>query len=226
MLADVRDHTAETELDAGPRSRGTGVERFCAMTRTVKPVDEMIRFVAGPEGVVPDLKRKLPGRGIWITATKQALNEAVTRKVFTKGFKRDLRVAPDLADLTERLLARSVLDALAIAGKAGFAVAGYAKVEAALTRDKVVALIHSAEARPDGVKKLTGTLRTRPDADRIPTVTAFGSTELDLALGRSNVVHAALLAGPASNTFLARFHRLDRFRTGQPGGSGQGRETD
>ena len=226
MLADVRVHTAETELDAGPRSSGTGVERFCALTRTVKPVDEMIRFVAGPEGVVPDLKRKLPGRGIWITATKQALSEAVTRKVFAKSFKRDLRVAPDLADLTERLLARSVLDALAIAGKAGFAVAGFAKVEAALTRDKVIALIHSAEARPDGVKKLTGTLHTRPDADRILTVTAFGSAELDLALGRSNVVHAALLAGPASNTFLARFHRLDRFRTGQPGGRGQGRETD
>jgi hypothetical protein len=37
---------------------------------------------------------------------------------------------------------------------------------------------------------------------------------LDLALGRSNVVHAALLAGPANDTFLARFARLERFAAG------------
>ncbi len=226
MLAVVQDTQATTELDAGPRSSAAGTERFCAVTRAVKPVDDMIRFVLGPDGVVPDLKRKLPGRGIWITATKQALTEAVARRVFAKSFKRDLKVAPDLAELTERLLVRAALDALAIAGKAGFVVAGFAKVEAALTRDRVIAVLHSADARPDGVKKLTGTLHTRPDADRIPTVTAFGPAELDLALGRSNVVHAALLAGPASNTFLARFHRLDRFRTGHPGESGQGRKTD
>jgi hypothetical protein len=39
---------------------------------------------------------------------------------------------------------------------------------------------------------------------------------LDLALGRSNVIHAALLAGPESETFLARAARLDRFRAPNP----------
>jgi predicted RNA-binding protein YlxR (DUF448 family) len=216
-------HATETTLDAGPRSSGPGTERFCAATRAVRPVDDMIRFVIGPDGVVPDLKRKLPGRGIWITATKSALTDAVTRKVFARGFKREVRIAPDLPELTERLLLRAALDALAIAGKAGFAVAGFAKVEAALTRDKVVALIHGSDARPDGVRKLAGVLHSRPDAERVATVTAFSSSELDLALGRSNVVHAALLAGPASNTFLARFHRLERFRTGNSDESGQER---
>jgi hypothetical protein len=80
-------------------------------------------------------------------------------------------------------------------------------------------VLHGNDARPDGVRKLGGVVRQRPDADRIVTVTALSSGELDLALGRSNVVHAALLAGPASNTFLARFHRLERFRTGRPAGS-------
>jgi predicted RNA-binding protein YlxR (DUF448 family) len=223
MLAHAQEHAQDTELDAGPRSSGRGTERFCAATRTVKPIDEMIRFVLGPDGVVPDLKRRLPGRGIWITATKAALTEAVTRKVFAKSFKGDVKVATDLPHVTERLLVRGALDALAIAGKAGLALAGFAKTEAALTHDKVVALIHASDARPDGVGKLAGTLRQRPDADRVVTVTTFPSPELDLALGRSNVVHAALLAGPASNTFLARFHRLERFRTGRPDGSGQGR---
>jgi predicted RNA-binding protein YlxR (DUF448 family) len=224
MLAESHQH--DTVLDAGPRHSGAGTERFCAATRTVRPVDDMIRFVVGPDGVVPDLKRKLPGRGIWITATRSALKDAVARKVFAKSFKREVRTAPDLVDLTERLLVRAALDALAIAGKAGAVVAGFAKVEAALTHDKVAALLHGSDARPDGVKKLGGVLHQRPDADDVITVTAFSSAELDLALGRSNVVHAALLAGPASNTFLARFHRLERFRTGKPGESDQDREAN
>jgi predicted RNA-binding protein YlxR (DUF448 family) len=207
----------DTELDAGPRSGGAGAERFCAVTRAVKPADDMIRFVNGPDGVVPDLKRKLPGRGLWITAERAVLAEAVKRKVFARGFKRDVKVAADLADLTERLLVRAALDAFAIAGKAGQVVAGFAKVEAALTKDRVLALIHSAEAAHDGVAKLGGILRSRPDAGEIVMITTFASDQLDLALGRSNVVHAALLAGPASRTFLARYQRLQHFRTGETG---------
>ena len=99
----------------------------------VTPVGDLIRFVVAPDGsVVPDLKRRLPGRGVWVTATRHALAEAVTRKVFARGFKRDVRVAPDLVDVTERLLERAALDALAIAHKAGRVAAGFAKVEAAL----------------------------------------------------------------------------------------------
>jgi predicted RNA-binding protein YlxR (DUF448 family) len=215
--------THDSELDNGPRSSGSGIERFCVATRTVKPVDAMIRFVVGPDGVVPDLKRKLPGRGIWITADRSTLADAVARRLFARGFKRDVRVAPDLADMTERLLAKAALDALAIVGKAGLVAAGFSKVEAALMRDKVVALFHAAEAGADGVKKLAGVLRTRPDADRIAVVKEFHSAQLDLALGRLNVVHAALLAGPPSDTFLARFQRLERFRTGETGESGVSR---
>ena len=81
--------TPNDELDAGPRKGGPGTERLCALTRTVKPVDELIRFVVGPDGVVPDLKRKLPGRGLWITGEKSALKDAVTHNVFARGFKRE-----------------------------------------------------------------------------------------------------------------------------------------
>ena len=222
MLA-AQDSTQDQELDAGPRSGASGTERFCVVTRAVKPVDELIRFVAGPDGIVPDLKRKLPGRGLWITADKKILADAIARKAFARGFKREVNVPKDLGDLTERLLVQSVLDALAIAGKAGLAPAGFGKVEAALMRDRVVGLVHASEAAPDGVKKLSGVLRSRPDADRIPVIKAFESAQLDLALGRSNVVHAALLAGPPSDTFLARFQRLERFRTGETGESGASR---
>jgi len=219
MLASVHD----AELDNGPRGKAAGTERFCAVTRDVKPVDEMIRFVVGPDGVVPDLKRKLPGRGLWITATREALAEAVTRKAFARSFRSDVRVAADLAAQTEQLLVRAALDALAISGKAGLATAGFGKTEAALMRDKVVGLIHAAGGAEDGIRKLSAVLKTRPDADSIVVVRAFDTAQLDLALGRANVVHAALLAGPSNDTFLVRFQRLERFRT--DGSAKAGRRT-
>ncbi len=206
----------EIELDRGPRDRG--VERMCAATRTVRPVSDLIRFVIGPEGdAVPDLKHKLPGRGVWVTATQDALDEAIKRKVFGRSFKRDVRLPADLVARTERLLARSAFDALAIAGKASLVVTGFAKVEAALTHERVIALLHATEAAADGVRKLDAALRRSPQADLIPVIRILTSAQLDLALGRPNVIHAALLAGSSSDTFLARLRRLERFRTGSLG---------
>jgi hypothetical protein len=203
----------DLELDTGPRARE--VERLCVATRTVRPVDELIRFVVGPDGeAVPDLKRKLPGRGVWVTATQDALVEAIRRKAFARGFKRDVRTPADLASRTEQLLQRASLDALAIAAKAGLAVSGFAKVEAALERGAAVAVLHAAEASPEGVRKLAGALRRGPRGDAIDVIASLTSAQLDLALGRTNVIHAALLAGPPSDTVLARLRRLERFRTG------------
>jgi uncharacterized protein len=216
MLARTHDE----ELDAGPHKGGPGTERLCAVTRAVKPVDDLIRFVVGPDGVVADLKRKLPGRGLWVTGDRATLKDAVARNVFARGFKREVRVTPDLIEQTERLLVRAALDALAISGKAGLVVAGFAKVEAAITHDAIVGVIHAADAAPDGVSKLSGALRRRDDGKDLAVIKAFTTAQLDLALGRSNVVHAALLAGAANDTFLARFTRLERFRTGETGQGG------
>ncbi len=213
MLATAQDN----ELDRGATSVNAGADRFCALTRSLMPVSDMIRFVVGPAGnAVPDVKRKLPGRGIWITASRAAIDEAVKRKVFARGFKRDLKVADDLAGQTEDLLARAALDALAMAGKAGMVVGGFSKVEAAIGRDGLLALIHASDAAEDGKRKLMSALQraNTGESQEITLIDAFAGTELDLALNRSNVVHAALLAGPGSETFLARVKRLQRFRTG------------
>jgi predicted RNA-binding protein YlxR (DUF448 family) len=217
MLAKVADIAQDDELDRGTTSVAPGTERTCALTREPKPVSEMIRFVVGPAGeAVPDIKRKLPGRGIWIDATRTAIEDAVKRNVFARGFKRDVKATKDLASQTDRLLEAAALDALAIAGKAGLVVGGFAKVEAALGRDTVQALIHASDAAVDGKRKLTGALhRNRTEKPQnIVVVDIFTGTQLDLALNRPNVVHAALLAGPGSETFLARAARLARYRTG------------
>src|SRR6266481_3950299 len=88
---------ADPELDNGPRTERSATMRMCAVSREVRPIDELIRFVVSPEGqIVPDLKRKLPGRGMWVTTSRQVVAEAVRRHQFTKAFKRDLHIPPTL----------------------------------------------------------------------------------------------------------------------------------
>jgi uncharacterized protein len=204
------------ELDHGPRSRGA--ERFCVVTRAVRPVKDMIRFVIAPNGeAVADLKHNLPGRGVWVTATRSALTEAVKANAFARGFRRDVRLAADLVGGTERLLTNAALDALAMARKAGLVAIGFGQVEAALKHDRVIALLHAAEAAQDGVKKLDSALRQSRQSESARIVRILTSAQLDLALGRPNVIHAALLAGRASETFVARLRRLERFRSGELG---------
>jgi uncharacterized protein len=213
MLALAQDN----ELDRGAASVAPGTERTCALTRELKPVAEMIRFVVGPAGdAIPDVKRKLPGRGIWLTATRTAIEDAIKHNVFARGFKQDIRVAHDLAAQTERLIERAALDALAIAGKAGSVVSGFSRVEAVIGQANVFALIHATEAGNDGKRKLAAALRRNSTGEsrEIMVIDAFTGAQLDLALSRPNVVHAALLAGPGSETFLTRTARLTRFRTG------------
>jgi len=214
--------------DTGPRDARGATERTCVVTRAVKPVDELIRFVTAPDGaVVADLKRRLPGRGVWVTATRAAVDEAVKRKAFGRGFKREVRAAPDLGREVEWLLERAALDALGIVQKAGRVKTGFAKTEAALADDPIAAVLQASDGSADGARKIAAAVMWRKmdeNAGEIPIIVAFATAQLDLALGRSNVVHAALLAGPASNTFLARFHRLERFRTGKPAEGERDRE--
>ncbi len=215
MQTQPHDDELDDGLDLGPRRIAPGSERLCAATGEVTPVAEMIRFVVAPDGsVVPDLKRRLPGRGIWITATRPALRSALARKAFARSFKREVQVAGDLVDSTERLLEQAALDALAMTHKAGRSIIGFARVEAALGRERVAALIQGSDAGQDGVRKLQASLRQRPDAENIVIINTFAISQLDLAFGRANVVHAVLVAGPESEAFLARVARLERFRTG------------
>jgi len=205
-----------TELDDGPRSRGT--ERFCVATRAVRPVEHMIRFVIAPNGeAVADLKQNLPGRGVWVTATRSALDRALKANAFARGFRRDVRLAGDLVPRTERLLENAALDALAVARKAGLVAMGFAQVETALKREAVIALLHAAEAASDGVKKLDSALRQSRQSGSVRIIRILTTGQLDLALGRPNVIHAAVLAGRASETFMARLRRLERFRSAEFG---------
>jgi uncharacterized protein len=216
MLAELHDLELDS-ADRGPRDAASATSRLCVATRTIRPVGELIRFVAGPEGLVPDLKRRLPGRGVWVTARRADVETAAKRHAFQRSLRGEVRVPVGLADIVDDLLDHAALDALSIAHKARLVVMGFVKVEAAIAERPVVALLQAREARADGTRKLAAALARRGEAAG-PTeiVTSFTTAQLDLALGRLNVVHAALLAGRAGETFLARWRILERFRAVEP----------
>lgn len=196
----------EPRPDAFDKDDRRALERLCVSTRIVRPVDELIRFVESPDGILtPDLRRKLPGRGTWVTACRSAVVDAVKRKAFPRSLKAQVAIPPDLADQIERLLDRAALDMLGMANKAGLVVAGFAKVMERIEARRAAAIIQAPEGARDGSRKLASAVH-RAYFDGTPPVfiTNFASAHLDLALGRTNVIHAALGTGPATTGFLAR----------------------
>jgi|SRR5690348_15526523 len=212
----------DADTDTGPRNAAAGTARLCVVTREVKPTEELIRFVVGPDqAVVPDLKRRLPGRGAWVTARRDVLAMAVKRGAFARTFRADVKAAPDLPALVEQLMERALLDALAIARKARQVVVGHAQVEAAAEQGAALAVLHASDAGPEGVRQILAAIRrgSAPDSTNVVVIPVFTSAQLHLALARPNVVHAALLAGRASDTVIARWRRLALFRQAEPGGA-------
>lgn len=193
-----------------------GSQRTCIVTRAKLPPDELMRFVLSPDGeVVPDLKRKLPGRGVWVQATATTLAEAIRRKAFARGFKEAATTPADLTERVDALLEKDALQSLSMANKAGLVTAGAFKVEAEIAGQMPAALIHARDGSPDGVRKLAAALKRRGETTvETPRIELFASAQLDLALGRANVIHAALRKGAASGAFLARCRRLALYRAG------------
>jgi len=175
----------------------------------------MLRFALGPEGsVVPDIRRKLPGRGMWTRLSFQTVRRAVAKQAFSRAFRAKAAAPAALAETVDRLLEDDALQFLAIANKAGLVVAGAFKVDSAIEAGSVLALVQASDGSADGAAKRVQVLRAKlgPQAADVARVDIFSSGQLDLALGRPNVIHAALKHGAASSAFLARADRLRRYR--------------
>ncbi|HJU32244.1 MAG TPA: RNA-binding protein [Hyphomicrobiaceae bacterium] len=208
--------------EAGCEEADGGSLRLCALSRVSRPPEDLVRFVAGPDGTItPDLARRLPGRGVWIDATRQAVAAAVRQKAFARSLKRQVSVAPDLADLVERLMARRLLDALSLANKAGLVVTGFTKVEEMIGRGGAAVLLHAADAAADGTEKLDRKFKAlagKGDGSAA-AVRELTGAEMSLAMGRPNVIHAAAAEGGATRRLIEEARRLRRYRLGdQPGG--------
>jgi predicted RNA-binding protein YlxR (DUF448 family) len=184
--------------------------------------EAMIHFALSPDGVVvPDIRRKLPGRGVWILGRREHVAQAVKKQAFSRGFRTRAAAADDLAAQVDALLEQDALQFLSIVNKAGLVIAGATKVEAAIQAGGVVALFRASDGSRDGAAKLEGRLRSTlgERAAQVARINLFSSAQLDLALGRANVIHAALNEGEASTAFLERLRRLACYRFGEQGNS-------
>jgi predicted RNA-binding protein YlxR (DUF448 family) len=180
---------------------------MCIVTREVRDEAELIRFVRSPDGVaVPDLARKLPGRGVWVSLDRRMVAEAQRKKLFSRGFQAETTIPPDVADMVGRQLRQQALSLLSLAKKAGEAVSGFMKVEEMLGRGRAQLLFHGTEAQPDGCRKLDKL--AEPKVERI---VLFRISELDLAFGRSNVVHAAVAKGGLAEKLSAAVCRIEMY---------------
>jgi predicted RNA-binding protein YlxR (DUF448 family) len=194
-------------------------DRTCIVERRPTGPDELIRFVVSPDGaVVPDLKRNLPGRGCWVTADREHVDKAAKKSLFARAFKSEVIVPPDLGGMVDRLLAKSALGALGLSRKAGAVALGATKVEASVRSGAALLVLHAAEASQDGLRKIAQARRATAHAGgpEIRAYKLFSEQELGLALGGTNVIHAAVLAGDAGRAAEKRMVALDRYRGGSP----------
>ena len=189
---------------------GASRERRDIVSGEVMDEARLIRFVAGPDGaVVPDLARKLPGRGLWVAADRASVEAAQKKNLFARAAKAKLAAPGDLATQVEMLLKRRLLAGLGLARKAGELTSGFEKVSQAIASQKVAWLVEASDGAADGRRKLWAVARKQP---RVPgLIGAFSAAELGLALGAENVIHTAFLAGRAADRWAQDVLRLSGF---------------
>lgn len=190
-------------------------DRTCIVTKKAGSAGELIRFVAAPDGTVtPDLKRSLPGRGCWVTATRAMVEEAARKNLFARSLKESVTVPEGLAALVDRLLVKNLAGALGLARKAGQLVTGAAKVEGSIRGGEAALVLHALDGAEDGIRKMDQARKAVAMAGGpvIPALKLLPSAEMDLALGGGNVIHAAALRGPAGESLAKKAQALAHYR--------------
>jgi predicted RNA-binding protein YlxR (DUF448 family)/ribosomal protein L30E len=207
------EHGARDSLDG---SRADARERRDIVSGEVLPEHRLLRFVAGPDGVVvPDVAAKLPGRGLWVEASRQAIAKAVEKKLFSRAAKTQVTATTDLADRAEKALVTRMLGDLGIARRSGALVLGFDNVLRALEGAKPPkVLIEAFDGAADGKRKLYAAAH-RMELSCV-VIESLTSAELGLALGRENVIHAAVQPGGLAERLILDAERLSGFRARPP----------
>jgi predicted RNA-binding protein YlxR (DUF448 family) len=187
-------------------------ERRDIVSGAVMDESRLIRFVTGPEGtVIPDLARKLPGRGLWVAADRVSVETAARKGLFARAAKQRVTAPADLAGVVEALLMRRLLLGLGLARKAGEMVFGFEKTHATLLAGRAAFLVEAIDGAADGRRKIMAAHRRSPAPPRV--IGLFASEEMGLALGAENVIHTAFLAGRGADRWAFDVERLGGFRS-------------
>ncbi|MFY0308358.1 RNA-binding protein [Leisingera sp. D0M16] len=196
------------------KDRSEGSERKCIATGETQPKQGLIRFVMGPEGqVVPDVMEKLPGRGVYVAASRPALETAVKKKLFARGFKSQVQVSGGLVGEVEDQVVRRLVGLISLARKSGDAVAGFEKVKDWLAKEEARVLIQASDGSGRGKSKLSTPYKGK-------FIGCLTADELGMAFGRQTVIHAALASGGLSKRVVDEAQRLQGLRE-MVGGNGR-----
>lgn len=180
----------------------------CIVSNVKLPRDKMVRFVIGPdEKIAVDIQARLPGRGFWLSAHRDVIHTACTKRYFAKAARVKVEVPCDLADRVERLLVRRCQDLIGLARRAGQALSGFAKVEDWLRSSKPAGvLLAAADGADDGRKKVWAW------TEEVPVIVALNADELGLAFSKDRVVHVIVTPGRLAKNLLATARRLEGLR--------------
>ncbi|MGI9364776.1 MAG: RNA-binding protein [Rhizobiaceae bacterium] len=194
-------------------------DRTCIVTREILDPSAMVRFVAGPDGfVVPDLKRNLPGRGVWVSARRSCIEEAVAKSAFSRGLKTKALADETLPDLVDGRFQQAALGALGFARKAGQCLTGSGKVDKAIRAGNAIGILHSTDGAEDGLRKLRQAVYAglQTGGQDIKIWRIFSTLQLSIALGATNVIHAALIEGSAARNCVKHVAQLSKYREMEP----------
>jgi predicted RNA-binding protein YlxR (DUF448 family) len=192
---------------ADPAEAETGPIRRCLVTGERQVKERMVRFVVGPDGaIVPDVAAALPGRGLWLTARRDIVAQAVKKHAFSRAARRPVEVSSDLADRVAALLAARCRDSIGLARRAGQALAGYEKVRDALRAGPAGVVLAAVDGGVDGRRRVAGL------AQGAPVVAVLSGAELGSAFGRDRVVHAMMRPGALAERLRVDAGRLAGFR--------------
>ncbi len=194
--------------------RSDGAERKCLATGEIQPKHGLIRFVLSPDDeVFPDVMGKLPGRGVYVASERAALEEAIKKKLFARGFKSQVKMRGDLVAEVETQIARRLVDLISLARKSGQAIAGYEKVKDWLIKEEARILLQASDGSARGKSKLSTPYKGK-------FVGCMTANELGMAFGRETVIHAALASGGLSKRVVEEAQRLQGLRE-LKGGNGR-----
>jgi predicted RNA-binding protein YlxR (DUF448 family) len=194
-------------------------ERMCIVTRQTRPAEELIRFVAGPDGVVvPDLKRALPGRGCSVTADRASVDMAVKKQLFARALKTGAKALPELGAQVDRLLVMQLTGMMNMARKAGQFISGTMKVDNAVRSGEALAVFHATDAAEDGVRKVSQArkafMHMAEEDEEIPAFRLLSFEEMQELMGDNAFIHAVALAGQAGEGVVKRARLLETYRGG------------
>ena len=207
MLQTNEDTSAVTTRRQAAAGAEASPHRRCIVTRESLPKSALLRFVVSPDGaVVPDVAGRLPGRGLWVSATRAAVDAAIADRLFGRAARRSVSVAPGLADLVEDQLRQRCLDLIGMARRGGGARAGFEKVRSSLAAEGAGLLLAASDGAGDGRRKLA-----RLVGD-VPIAAVLTRRELGQAFGREHVVHAVIAPGRIADQLKDAARRLSGFR--------------